>query len=195
MQDIDSEKILNDLKKNLKSFKDSSEFCTEPGIYAVGFIGKEFPLYSAHIKQNDIIYIGKSETNQILRDVKTHFESGKSGSSTLRRSLGAILRKELKLIPIPRSCTENSPTRFTNYKFTSESEVKLTEWMINNLSLSYCKVDKLKSDLGSVEEKIIMKTCPILNLQNNPNKQFLREIKNLRKDCRNLAERIENIYK
>ncbi|CAN5520866.1 hypothetical protein BH24ACT4_BH24ACT4_04440 [soil metagenome] len=36
------------------------------------------------------LYVGKSERSMASRDVGTHFASGKTGSSTLRRSLAAL---------------------------------------------------------------------------------------------------------
>lgn len=191
MQDNRYEKILEYLRLNLKPFKNISSFSTEAGIYAIGVTtALEFPLISAQVftKPNEVIYIGKTEKSQISRHLKTHFESGKSGSSTVRRTLGAILRVQLEIKPMPRSFTEQGTKRFTNYKFDDDGEKELTKWMEDNLSLSYWKLDK-SSDLGKVEKKIIKLACPILNLQNNPDSEWKSEIKRLRKDCRDLAER------
>ncbi len=176
MKDTDTKKILEHLKKNLKSFVP-----TKPFIYAIGVTNAlEFPLISTEvrIKPNDIIYIGITKKNQTSRIGNTHFESGKTESSTLRRSLGAILREELKLKLTPH----------TNYKFTPECEIKLTKWMIDNLSVSYWELDDSKSDLGATERKIIEQECPILNLQNNLNNLWKKKIEELRNDCRDSAK-------
>jgi hypothetical protein len=196
---MQSEKKLNEivkhLKYNLKSFPNPI-FPTGAGIYAIGFDGDEFPLASAtHIKNGDIIYVGKAETDLKTRDIKTHFKTDKSGSSTLRRSLGAILREKLKLTPIARSYTEKSASRFTNYKFTSDREQKLTDWMKKNLSLSYWEWQGSVEDLRKMEPEIIKKLCPILNLQNNPCKKWISEIKGLRTVCRDLAKSNKNLCK
>jgi hypothetical protein len=186
--------IVEHLKSNLKSFSNSM-FPTGAGIYAIGFDGNEFPLASAkHIKKGDIIYVGKAETDLKTRDIKTHFKNGKSGSSTLRRSLGATL-KELNLTPIPRSCKEKSAKRFTNYKFTDDGEERLTEWMRQNLSLSYWEWQGSVEDLRKMEPEIIKKLCLILNLQNNPYKKWISEIKGLRTVCRDLAKSNKNLCK
>lgn len=199
MQDNCYEKILEDLRSNLTAFNEISSFSTEAGIYAIGVTNAmEFPLVSPQVcvKPNGVIYIGKTQNSQISRDVNTHFESGKSGSSTVRRSLGAILREQLNLTPIPRSFTEQGTKRFTNYKFTNDceddGEERLTQWMKNNLSLSYWEWDK-SSDLGEMEKKIIKLACPFLNLQNNSDNEWKSEIKRLRKDCRDLAKEYANL--
>lgn len=195
MQQDRINEILAELKSNLKRLS-ICNLSNEPGIYAIGVISSQrISLISAQvdIKLNEIIYIGKTESSQIARDLKTHFNSGKSGSSTLRRSLGAIL-KELNLTPIPRSCKEKSTKRFTNYRFTEDGEKELTKWMEDNLSLSYWEHNKSLS-LGEIEEEIIKAICPILNLQNNPKNKWKTEIKRLRKDCRGAAEKNKNLCK
>jgi len=191
VQDNFYKEILEELKLNLQSFKNITCFSQKAGIYAVGVNSAwKFSLISTQIERNpnEIIYIGKTESNQIARDVNTHFSNGKSGSSTLRRSLGAILRVEKNLVPIPRSCTENGTRRFTNYKFTADGEEKLTNWMKKNLSLSYREWDE-PLELKKIEEEIIKLECPILNLQKNLNNEWKKEIKTLRKYCRILAEK------
>ena len=50
-----------------------------------------------------VLYVGKAEDNIRGRVSKTHLDPKRSGSSTLRRSLGAMLLKRLNLTPQPRS--------------------------------------------------------------------------------------------
>ena len=75
-----------------------------------------------------ILYVGKAENSIRGRVSKTHLVSDRSGSSTLRRSLGAMLLKQLNLTPQPRSGNTEDKKRFTNYNFDSDGEVKLTNW-------------------------------------------------------------------
>ncbi|MDN5790239.1 MAG: hypothetical protein L0H25_05130 [Micrococcales bacterium] len=49
------------------------------------------------------LYVGKAERTLHGRDVRTHFAAGKTGSSTVRRTLAALLAGELALGPIPRN--------------------------------------------------------------------------------------------
>jgi hypothetical protein len=181
-------KIITDLRIELTPFSEIHEFSSNPGIYAVGFTGDHFPFPTGEdiVKKGDIIYIGKTEKSQRSRDAQTHFKSGRTGSSTLRRSLGAILREELNLKPIPRSYSE---TRMRDYKFIEESEIKLTEWMIDNLSLSYHAVFEGDRMLKYIEKTVIEQLSPILNIQGNlslnPYAGILQE---LRKKCRTIAK-------
>ncbi|MCG2784603.1 MAG: hypothetical protein L6461_05815 [Anaerolineae bacterium] len=182
--------LITHLKFNLIPFKGISRFSTEKGIYAIGFDGIEFPLASAihKIKPNDIIYIGKAEDSQRERDANSHFKSDQTGHSTVRRSLGAILRKKLGFMPVPRSFTETSNKRFVNYKYSLEGENKLTEWMIDNLSLSYWEWNDSIENLRKAEKQVIRFFTPILNLANNPNNDWRSEIQDLRAECADLAK-------
>lgn len=183
--------ITKKLDSCLMRFDETSEFSNKPGIYAIGFIGDEFPLESAKnsVKSGEIIYIGKTESSQLARDVNTHFKSGKSGSSTLRRTIGAILLNQLSLNPIPRSYTEKSNRRFRNYKFDKESEEKITNWMKANLTLAYWKYDGDIAKLEDIETKIIKELKPILNLSKNSSNPWYQEIRFLRDNCVDLAKK------
>ncbi len=181
--------IIDHLKTTLVAYNNIVSFSNNSGIYAIGFAGDVFPLKSArkNVRSGDVIYIGKTEDSQSSRDKKTHFQSGKSGSSTVRRTLGALLREQLKLEPIPRSDTEKSDKRFVNYAFTPEGEERLTTWMETNLSLSFWEYDGSVSGLRKIETEIILSVRPILNLTKNKLNSFKGEIISLRKTCANIA--------
>jgi hypothetical protein len=49
------------------------------------------------------LYVGKAERSLNGRDVGTHFAAGKTGSSTVRRSLAGLLVDELALFAVPRN--------------------------------------------------------------------------------------------
>jgi hypothetical protein len=190
------DKILLHLHTTLTPFKDIREFSNNPGVYAVGFVGESFPfpLDINIIMNGDIIYIGKTEKSQRSRDAHTHFKSGKTGSSTLRRSLGAILLQDLDLKPIPRSNTES---KMRDYKFIEESEEKLTQWMINNLSLSFYEILDGKRLVRELEIPLIRKVSPILNIQGNTSlNPYTTMLKELRSKCREIAKKKDyyNIY-
>src|SRR6185312_11976335 len=63
-----------------------------------------------------LIYVGIAKDSLHDRDFNQHFKTGKTGSSTLRRSIGAILKTQLNLTAVPRGA-ENDTKRFDNYKF------------------------------------------------------------------------------
>jgi len=182
--------IIAKLNKNLVAYEKVDNFSIKPGIYAIGYNAELFPLLSAKdiIKNGKIIYIGKTESSQEKRDEETHFCSGGTKNSTLRRSLGAILREELQLIPMPRSYTEKTEKRFTNFCFDERGEKLLTEWMKDNLSLSFWEFDGSVDEMKAFEIDIIQELVPILNLRNNNNNPWRKEIKTLRKICSELAK-------
>ena len=180
-------KIIELLKSGLTPFMEIQNFSEHPGIYAIGFEGDNFPfpLKTLSVTNGDIIYIGKTNSSQKRRVLNTHFRSGRTGSSTLRRSLGALLRKELTLKPIPRSLVNG---RVRDYKFIIESENKLTEWMINNLTVSFYNYLGGKRLLRELESEIISILNPILNIDGNAINQNGSLIKELRAKCRELAK-------
>lgn len=181
-----TDKIINELITTLKPFDKIDEFSNLPGIYFIGFNGENFPFPSQVdiVSTGDIIYVGKTEKSQKSRDANTHFKSGKTGSSTLRRSVGAILRNKLELKPIPRSQNE---IKMRDFKFIEESEKKLTKWMIENLSLSFYEVTEGKRYLKLLENQLIELLTPILNISKNKGNPFLRDLKELRRQCRDIA--------
>lgn len=69
------------------------------GIYAY-FIERPDELRPISVPADGLLYIGM--TNSSL-DARCHFEHVHSGFSSLRRSLGAILKSQLQLRALPRS--------------------------------------------------------------------------------------------
>ena len=181
------EQIIVKLKYGLIPFGERNEFSPNPGIYAVGYTGDNFPFPTGEnvVNNGDIIYIGKTEKSQKSRDAQTHFKSGKTGSSTLRRSLGAILREDLGLQPIPRSKTES---RMRDYKFIEESEKQLTQWMMKNLSISFFEICEGKRIIRNSEIYIIQEFKPILNLTHNSSNPYVSMLKELRAKCKMIAK-------
>lgn len=114
--------------------------------------------------------------------------SGKTGWSTLRRSIGAILKEDLKLKAIKRD--KNSvKLRADKYKFSDEGEDKLSEWMLSNLEMGYwyTKSHLSREDLRSEEEKLILELKPTLDLDQRTKKYnpLANELDKLRKICKN----------
>lgn len=183
-----------EINKILQHFRDSrlkynavTEFSNKPGIYAIFYNGKYLPHIEKAIKNDEIIYIGKTESSQLKRNANTHFASGKTGSSTVRKSIGAILKKKLSLIPIPRNDSDYAKGRKSHFKFDDEGELSLTEWMKTNLSISYYEYPKPRNEIESLEYHLINSEVPILNIDKNPRNSYLNVIKQLRRDCANHA--------
>lgn len=136
----------------------------DPGLYAIH--ASVEALAQLGLPQHDPsrpIYIGKAERSLLQRDVGDHFAAGKTGSSTLRRSLAALLADELDLRAIPRSAR----SRRSHWKLTADGEAALSEWMARSLTLAVW-LRPLDIALRDVERQLIVNLCPPLNDQLNP---------------------------
>jgi len=124
-----------------------------------------------------LLYIGSS-ANIALRGYENHFNSQSTGFSTLRRSLGALLRDNLRLQVIPRG-QGPSPSNFRNFRFEPEGEERLTEWMERNLEVGVCT---LMVDFKEMELRLIKTMQPVLCLKGWKN-PLSASIKAQRKIC------------
>ena len=178
-----TKEIIELLKVKETDFKKTTLFSKLPGIYALFYIGSDFPLLGDSVTKHQIIYIGKTESSQEKRDAKTHFTSGKTGSSTVRKSIGSILCDKENLIPIPRNETDYKKGRCSHFKFDTDSEVKITNWMENNLAISFYEYPRSKQEIEDLETEIIGELVPILNISKNGNNLFKETLQRLRKKC------------
>lgn len=134
-----------------------------PGLYA--FWGSTSALRSLRVdpSQHDgPLYIGKAERSLVSRDLKTHFATGRTGQSTLRRSLAALLREDLNLVPQPRN--KMRPDGSASFALEPSSEERLTAWMVQELSISVWEKSRSVDRLRDVEEEILRTANPPLNL-------------------------------
>ena len=181
------DKIITHLQNNLKPIDEIDQINDISGIYAIALNSNDFPFFNdPKIVKGEIIYIGKSDSSIKKRLYRSHFNDKKTGSSTLRRSLGAILKEDLELEPIPRSVKEK---KFRDYAFIYEGEVRLTNWMVNNLSVSFYDYPHGKKQINNLETKIIKRLIPILNLKKNVSlNPHLSELEELRAKCKDIAK-------
>ncbi len=123
-----------------------------------------------------LVYVGKSEQLP-LREYGSHFKTGGTGFSTLRRSFDALLHDHLSLAAIPRG-RGRSRADFTNYRFDEQSENKLSKWMIGGLEIGVCAVD---DDLDQTESHLIKSLRPALCLKGwrNPMAKVMRAARKL----------------
>lgn len=184
---MNHKEIIEHLVSEKKNFLEISTFSKKPGIYAIFFSGKPFPLENKEPKPDEVIYIGKTESSQEKRDAKTHFKSGKTGSSTLRKTIGSLLRKKYNLKPIVRSNSDILKRRLSHFKFDDISEDIISKWMKNNLALSFYEYPKSKNEIEKLETFLIQKLIPILNIDKNPSNPFSKTLKKMRKESANLA--------
>jgi hypothetical protein len=176
----DAAQILDGLRGSAVAFEELRA-PPAPGVY--GFYltsASAFPVIS--VPGDGPLYLGLS-SNLAQREFDTHFQPGQSGFSTLRRSLGALLKDQLDLVVIPRG-TGASDTNYRNYRFENEGESRLSEWMRAHLLVGVHPVD----DPRALERELIGLARPPLNLTGWANSDAA-EIKALRKACVEEARR------
>lgn len=106
-----------------------------PGLYAVhGEVAVWQELGLGEPTDARPLYVGKAERSLASRDVNTHFATGKTGSSTLRRSLAGLLAAQLALEGRPRNPAK--PERFANFGLEASGDERLTGWMVTHLRLA-----------------------------------------------------------
>jgi hypothetical protein len=132
------------------------------------------PTISSH--SGSPIYVGLS-SNLHERGDETHFRDGSTGFSTLRRSLGALLKSELDLQAEPRG-TGASRQNYQCYRFDDAGEVRLTSWMLQHLRVGVAE----HPAPDTIETALIVVGEPPLNLTKwaNPHRAT---IKALRSEC------------
>lgn len=184
--------IIEYLYKEPKLYKDVKVFSTKPGIYAFFYLAKTenemFPF-----EPGELIYIGKTESSQKKRDANTHFKSGKTGSSTFRKSIGSILINELNLVPIPRNSSDFKKGRISMFKFDDKSEEKLTRWLKDHIAMTFYEFEGSKGEIDTLETEIIQTLTPPLNISKNSNNPFKGDIQKLRKNAAEIAHSGNNI--
>lgn len=186
------DRILNDLERSPVPWQAFAHAAPEaPGIYAV-WLAKGGTLRGTVLRDwsgDGPLYVGES-ANLAQREARTHFASDGSGWSTLRRSVGALLRRALQLEAHPRG-SGVSRQDLTCYRFESKGERRLTAWMRENLALSWWEDDqpsRPSRQRKDLETKMIRSLEPPLNL-NKWNNPYRQHVKAERAVCTSGAER------
>lgn len=133
-----------------------------PGLYA--FYGDDLAWSDLSLTpafEDQPLYVGKAERTLNGRDVRTHFATGKTGSSTVRRSLAALLVETLDLMPVPRNLIK--PDGSANFALEAEGDTRLSAWMDERLSLATW-VSPSGVVLDEVETAVVRRLRPPLNL-------------------------------
>ena len=120
------------------------------------------------------LYIGWSR--DLSENLHTHLRNGGSGFSSLRRSLGALLREELDLAARPRGRTAEDKN-YRCYRFDEEGEQRLSEWMGRNLRVAIVEHADAE-DAEDAENALITLARPPLNLAGwaNPHAPVIRSL-------------------
>lgn len=147
-----------------------------PGIYCIKLRkGVYFPKDYGKIREDGIIYIGKAESS--LRKRLWDQELNHNGHATFFRSIGAMLGKR----PIKGSLYGRDSR---NYEFDYMDTEYIKKWMRQSLLVNFISlpVDKIKD----VEDRLIKKFCPLVNIKGNPQKS--KAIEAVRKECVEIAQ-------
>ncbi|UOQ88033.1 hypothetical protein MUN74_12090 [Agromyces endophyticus] len=131
-----------------------------PGLYAFHADASVWLLLGLESSDGPL-YVGKAERSLRSRDVRTHFEAGKTGSSTVRRSFAALLHDELSLRAIPRNPAK--PAHFASFGLEPVSDARLSEWMHERLTLSWW-ASPANLPVRPFERAVIFRFQPPLNL-------------------------------
>ena len=174
--DRDLRHIVKEIGSGPESITDAN-IPAKPAVYGIFAVIPDC-LPTVQLSRTDFLYIGKS----IDLASRGHFQAGKTSSSTLRRTLGALLKQEMGLRANARG-RGRDPKDFTNYRFDENGEQKLTEWMKANLQIGFSIVI---DDINEIEKRLVRYCEPVLNLTLWANPQA-GKIKALRKTCANEA--------
>lgn len=129
------------------------------------------------------LYVGKAETTLASRDIDVHFGRRKhgaqspTGSSTLRRSLSALLAAEHDYRGIPRNPA--NPGHFANFGLSPGDDDQLSAWMESNLRLAVWPHEDTH-ELDTIETQVLGELVPPLNL-NKVATPWRRQVKDARK--------------
>jgi hypothetical protein len=154
-----------------------------PGLYAIHAPEACWDELGLEHRKATPLYVGKSESSLVGRDLGQHFAIDPSiktqtGSSTVRRSFAALLREPLQLHGVPRN--RDKPAHFSNFGLEPEADQRLTRWMHSRLRLAVWPMpsELTLDELGVVEVGAIRKWVPPLNIRDNP--APLRRLRNAR---------------
>lgn len=139
------------------------------GVYGCYF--KNLPISKEHYKHNcegkALLYVGASD-NRLRERLGVHTKRDAS-RSTLRKTLGCLLKKELGI--------ELRVQRDKRIWFGDEGEALLSQWMADSLFVHWSEINR-PMDL---EGELIDKLYTPLNIQENPDHPFRSILEPMRK--------------
>lgn len=129
-----------------------------PGLYCIKLRkGVRLPAKYGKVREDGVIYIGQASTSLNQRFWRQ--ELNHHGAATFFRSIGAMLG----YLP-PKGSLAGKSTR--NYKFSPEDTEAIRQWMRQSLLVNCIAVEP--SSIDDIEEALIKKYCPLVNIAKNP---------------------------
>ena len=169
-------KLINTPFLTINELEEGRKVPDSPGIYCIKIRkGVLFQKDYGKIRENGIIYIGKAESS--LRTRLWEQELNHNGHATFFRSIGAMLGKRP-----PKGSLYGKDSR--NYEFDYTDTEFIKNWMKKSLLVNFIvlPIDKIKD----VEDRLIKKYCPLVNIKGNPQKS--KAIETVRKECVEIAQ-------
>ena len=154
----------------------------QPGLYAIyGSADVWQELGLGDPPDDRPLYVGKAEKSLLGRDVKQHFGTGATGSSTVRRSFAALLKAQHNFTGIPRNPKKSG--HFSNYGLPLEQCEKLTRWMRERLLLGTWAPHE-EVNLDDWETQVLQVWKPPINLSKvkTPWSKRLKELRKILAD-------------
>lgn len=124
-------------------------------------------------------YVGKAERSLASRDLSTHFRTGSTGQSTVRRTFAALLRGELSLRAVPRNMSKPNEQR-SHFSLDEDGDTRLTEWMVKHLEMAVWEKPATCADLAAVEAEVIRRWIPPMNIKGNAGSPWIAQIRRAR---------------
>lgn len=144
-----------------------------PGLYAIHAHEPTWAELGLDYRAGIPLYVGKSEGSLVARELGEHFAidpavPARTGNSTIRRSIAALLRAPLSLRAVPRN--KANPGHFANYGLEPDADLRLTDWMHDRLTLAVWTMPAQLEvvHLERVEVDVIRAWNPPLNIRDNP---------------------------
>lgn len=126
----------------------------DPGLYAVWGLPEawaDLGLSTEGARAGRPLYVGKSESSLRARDARTHLRAGRTGHSTLRRSLAGLLHATGAIGPLhARPRNPRRPERFANFALTDHSERELQAWVAQHLRIGWWSATSTGENLVAV---------------------------------------------
>ena len=126
--------IIKSINRTVKPVSAHIDYSKFPGVYA--FILNDHSTLKEFGRPNGILYVGIAKDSLADRDLGNHFNRNSTGRSTLRRSIGSILKVDFDLKVFSRNGTNNK-REILNYVFNIEGDINLTDWMKSSLVVGY----------------------------------------------------------